>query len=245
MKISHSPCDLINSDTRSVLPLYLLASFLLISGVTHPVFALDPAKANLTIEVKAESVKPKGTKYKVTQYADEKCGKRGKTDRLLEKRNAKGKHTFKPLSIDAESDFVFQVSFEQKQLRQLKSCSSIAKLSPKAGHEYKVVYEVNGEVLGCGLVIYDLTAPEALSQAQESDLNSEDSVDRELNNPEESSAQSSNDNTLVSEQSPVLTQPFDASLPVTYDSPELACLKVGRMGFKNNVPVHTALELKL
>ena len=170
-------------------------------------------KASIVVEVLAESVKPKGTKSKVTQYADEQCNRRGRSDRLAEKRNLKGKHQFKPISIDADSNFIFQVSFEQKKLRQLKSCSSIANLELEAGHEYKVVYQVIGEVLGCSMSIYDLTAEQTVKQSSSS-VSTQESETQNLG-------------------------------MIAYNTPELSCLKIGKTGFKNNVPVHTALELEL
>jgi len=40
----------------------------------------------------------------------------------------------------------------------------------------------------------------------------------------------------------------DSVLPgaveIEYESPKLTCLKIGKNGFKNNVPVHKALDLE-
>jgi len=213
-------------------PLFVLAMTLLAIAFSSTwstrVFAQNENTADLTIEVMAEFVPKRGTKYKVTRYADEQCGKHGKTDRLLEKRSVAGRHVFKTLTLDASENFIFQVRFEQKKLRQLKSCASIANLTLQPGHEYKVVYEIIGEVLGCSMKIYDLTATEPVTPA---------GSDNTLGEQETEGA-------VVAETTPEVTEPTPGEpVEVAYNEPELSCLKIGKAGFKNNVPVHSALEL--
>ncbi len=183
--------------------------------VASPSVAQSQASASLTIEVIAESVAPRGTKYKITQYANEQCAKRGKTDRLLRKRSVKGRHVFQALDVDTSKNFIFQVMFEQKKLRQLKSCSSIANVGLEAGRDYKAVYTVSGEVLGCSLKVYDFTDTQTATEI----VNSGDEVGPESLN----------------------SMPIE----VNYDAPEFTCLKINKPGFKNNVPVHSALDLEL
>lgn len=117
--------------------------------------------AQITIETVSNSAATRGKNYLVSYYADEACSKRGKSSKVFEKKYANNLHTFNALSVEVDQAFIFQVAYLEKRRGEVRRCSAMANVDLQVGHDYKAVFNVIGEVVGCKIEIFDLTTSEA------------------------------------------------------------------------------------
>lgn len=145
-------------------------------------------------------------------------------------------HTFKPLAVDVSQPFVFQVSYLEERRSEIKRCASIANVDLKENGNYKAVFSIVDEVLGCNIKIYNLD-PAAIAESTEPV--SSPLVDEEIATDEET-AQVEADET-ISVQQDELVAPSVAGPPyeIDYIKPAETCTKVGKTGYKNGTPVYT------
>ncbi len=131
--------------------------FFAISAIVATHSVAQEGSATLLIEVHSDTSANRGKNYKITHYADENCAKRGKSDKVFEKKYAKQKHVFERLPLETGSNFVFQIAYNEKRREGTRACTVMADFAPEAGHTYKALYTVIEEVIGCELKIYDIS----------------------------------------------------------------------------------------
>ena len=76
--------------------------------------------AQLTIEAVTNSSAKRGKNFQVTQYSDESCSKRGRSEKVDEKKYVDKTHTFKPLQVNLDTPFLFQVSYVEKRRKNIR-----------------------------------------------------------------------------------------------------------------------------
>jgi len=187
----------------------------------NPVFAQaesEPGKAAITIESISNSKATRGKSLVVTHYADEECGRRGKTDRVFKKNYAEDEHRFNPLVVDTDRPFIFQVSYTEKRRNETRSCAAISSVDLQADRSYRAVFKVVDDVVGCNISVEDVTD---VFNA-EAELNSQQAK-HESNDPAAKTAD------IV----------VPAATPVVDAKPELSCIRVGKAGYKNGTPVYS------
>lgn len=114
-------------------------------------------KATIVIETDSSSAATKGRTLKVTHYKDTQCSRPGKTDKLFRKNFADDNHQFKPLVVETDVPFIFQVSYLEKRRNESRSCVAISSVDLKPNRRYSAIFKVVGEVVGCNISVFDVT----------------------------------------------------------------------------------------
>lgn len=205
---------------RLIQSVFVLSLFLSLSTLS-PVFAQAanvPGKAMITIESISKSQATRGKNLVVTYYADQQCGRRGKTDRVFKKNYVDDEHRFNPLAVDTDMPFIFQVSYTEKRRNETRSCAAISSVELKANRTYKAVFEIVEEVIGCNISVVDVTDVIAAESALEAQLVAKESGQ-------------------AIEPSSDIVVPTET--PVVDAKPENTCVRVGKEGYKSGTPVYS------
>jgi hypothetical protein len=212
-----------------------LLIILLALTLTSVVTAQESGTAQLTIEGNSQSSSVGSRSYTVTKYADEACSKLGKTDKVFRKKYAKSVHTFKALAVDSSQPFIFQVSYLEERRSEIKRCAAIASVDLKENGNYKAVFSIVDEVLGCNIKIYDMD-PDAVAVSNEpispslerDEIAAGGEVGTKVANTDE-----------AQQGAETLSSAAGSPIEVEYTKPAETCSKVGKMGYKNGTPVYT------
>ena len=183
----------------------------------------QPAKATIVIESVSNSSATRGKNLLVTYYQDEKCSRRGRTDKVFKKNSVKDFHRFNALEVDLDAPFIFQVSYTEKRRRETRSCAAIANVTLQENRSYKAIFEIVDEVAGCNIAVFDVT-----NIINTDDLSRIDKTFRAA----ESTGNAEN---LEPDPSP---EPDSLPVPVVDAKPSHTCTKVGKRGFRSGTPVY-------
>ncbi len=199
---------------------FITSLFISLSSLSPVLAQTDngPGKAMITIESISKSQATRGKNLVVTYYADQQCGRRGKTDRVFKKNYVDDEHRFNPLAVDTDMPFIFQVSYTEKRRNETRSCAAISSVELKANRTYKAVFEIVEEVIGCNISVVDVTEVIAAQTALEAQL-------------------AANESGQAMESSVEIVVP--AETPVADAKPENTCVRVGKEGYKSGTPVYS------
>lgn len=176
--------------------------------------------AQITIETLSNSSATRGKNYLVSYFADEDCSKRGKSSKIYEKKYADSTHTFNPLSVELDQAFIFQVAYLEKRRGETRRCTAIANVELQPRHNYKAVFSVVDEVVGCHIEIFDLTPTESV-------VNEEGQKNQNILTGEAPTAEQPSSSKVVSPN------------VVEHKKPAKTCARIGEKGYGNGTPVYT------
>lgn len=196
-------------------------SLIVIPSILSPVLAQTPnvpGKAMITIESISKSQATRGKNLLVTYYADQQCGRRGKTDRVFKKNYVDDEHRFNPLAVDTDLPFIFQVSYTEKRRNETRSCAAISSVNLEPNRSYRAVFNIVEEVIGCNISVVDVTDVIAAEAALEAQL-------------------AAKENGEATAPSTEIVVP--AEIPIADAKPENTCVRVGKEGYKSGTPVYS------
>jgi len=117
--------------------------------ISNNVYAQIEDGARLLIEVQSDTSANRGKYFTVTHYAGEDCARRGKSEKVFDKKFAQDRHYFNPLEVDTRSNLVLQIAYKEKRRDGTRSCTYTANVELASGRTYKAVYKIMDELLGC------------------------------------------------------------------------------------------------